>query len=113
MTVDLPEDFDPCKHLISAEFYLPSDKREPVTYDVLFLAPYKHILLPEADLVVELEGDGEAFTLCTRCDVFVKGLWFWVEGDPDVVFSDNAFDLLPNMSRQISLHLSRPLTLRN
>jgi beta-mannosidase len=113
MTVALPKNFDPCKHLVSAEFYLSSDKGEPVSYDVLFLAPYKHILLPEADVAVEIEGSGEAFTLRTCSDVFVKGLWFWVEGDPDAIFSDNAFDLLSGMRRQISLRPSQPLTLRD
>ncbi|MFA0745259.1 MAG: hypothetical protein LASZOEIN_002069 [Candidatus Fervidibacter sp.] len=112
MTVNLPKNFDPCKHLVSAEFYLSGDKGEPVSYDALFLAPYKHILLPEADVAVEIEGSGEAFTLRACSDVFVKGLWFWVEGDPDTIFSDNAFDLLPGMRRQISLRPSQPLTLR-
>lgn len=108
LTVHLPSDFDPHIHLISAELYLGG---EPLTYDAVFLAPYKHLCLPEERLTVILDGDGEAFQVSVSSEVFVKCVWLWVEGDPDALFSDNAFDLLPGMSRKVSLRPSRPTAL--
>ncbi|MGQ9462742.1 MAG: beta-mannosidase [Candidatus Fervidibacter sp.] len=112
LIVPLPSYFDPHIHLISAELYLrEAGGIEPLTYDAVFLAPYKHICLPEARLKAVLDGDGEAFQVSVSSEVFVKCVWLWVEEDPDAIFSDNAFDLLPGMSRKVSLRPSQPTAL--
>ncbi|MCS7266279.1 MAG: hypothetical protein NZ805_15785, partial [Armatimonadetes bacterium] len=111
LTVKLPNDFDPHRHLISAEFYIAGDEPdEPSTYDALFLVPYKDVALPCAEIKADVNEDREQLIVRVSSEVFVKCLWLEVEGDPDAVFSDNAFDLLPKMSRKVTVKPSRPMT---
>ena len=111
LRVELPGEFDRYRHLISAEFFLSGDETsEPSTYDAVFLAPYKDLALPCADLRLEVAEVDGTLTLQVSSDVFVKCLWLEVDGDPDALFSDNAFDLLPGMTRKITVKPSQPMT---
>ncbi len=103
LTVSLPEGFDPSRHFIAALFYLPNQS-EPVSYDVAFLAPYNHVQLPKAYVTMEVFPVGEGvYGVRLYAPMFVKGVCLRVVGDPAAEFSDNAFDLLPNMERVITV----------
>lgn len=111
-TVPLPEGFDPNRHFFSAEFY-PQVGGEPLSYDALFLAPYKYIRFPDGEFWVDVEEVvGNIAKVRVHATDFSKGTWLMVEGDPDAFFSDNAFDLLPNMERTLTVRLSRPTSRR-
>ncbi len=110
--VPLPDGFDPHRHFISAEFYVViGEITEPLSYDALFLVPYKHLTFP-SDVVgmeaVEVKGDQGKVRL--KAKAFAKGVWLEVDGDPDAFWSDNAFDFLPGMTRTVAAQLSRPMT---
>jgi len=110
LTVELPNGFDPLHHFVSAEFYIADgEPDEPSTYDALFLAPIKDVVLPCPEIRLDVTEAEDGLAVLVGSDAFVKCLWLEVEGDPDASFSDNAFDLLPGMSRKITVKPSRPM----
>ncbi len=69
-----------------------------------FFAPNREIELVKPDIMVEAETDrfdGEV-KLSLTAPVFVKGVWLSLPGQ-DVRFSDNAFDLIPYVSHEVTV----------
>ena len=71
-----------------------------------FFANPKDVELPEPNISVEIETDQFDSELLVRltAPVFVKGVWLSVPGQ-DVRFSDNAFDLVPYVSHEVTVEL--------
>lgn len=111
VTLTLPEGFDPFRHFVSAEFYPQvGEGAEPVSYDALFFVPFKHLPRPKGEVTRGvITVDGCRATVQIRATAFVKGVFLGVDGDPDAFWDDNAFDLLPGMTRTVTGHLSRPM----
>ena len=69
----------------------------------LFFAEPKHLHLPEASVIVEVErrGIGE-LCLHLKSETIVRGVRLSIEGE-DALFSDNCFDLDPGTERMVSV----------
>ncbi|MFA0752762.1 MAG: hypothetical protein IMHGJWDQ_000524 [Candidatus Fervidibacter sp.] len=109
-SISLPTEFDSLRHFIGAELW--GREGELIGYDALFLAPYQHLSFPPATLEMTITpSETGGWLLRVSADVFVKGVWLEVDGDSDAEFSDNAFDLLPGMTRTVLLRPSQPMGL--
>jgi len=93
---------DPARHFLWVTFY-------GGVYDssaTCFFASAKDVEMPEPNISVEIETDEFDSELLVRltAPVFVKGVWLSVPGQ-DVRFSDNAFDLVPYVSHDVTAML--------
>jgi len=70
----------------------------------LFLAEPRDLALLEPEISVDVETDpfDKESVVRLTSPVFVKGVWLSVPGS-EVRFSDNAFDLVPYVSREVSV----------
>ncbi len=110
LSVPLPAIFDRTRHFIAAQFFLPGQS-EPLSYDAVFLAPYSHLCLPPASVTTTVRQENErVFTVQVHSHVFVKGVCLSLRGEPEAEFSDNAFDLLPNMTRTVTVQIPKTMT---
>ncbi len=95
-------DIDPARQFLWITFYSGVYESQATW----FFARPKDLDLPEPDITVETETDefdGET-RLRLTAPVFVKGVWLTVPGQ-DVEFGDNAFDLVPYVSRDVTVAL--------
>ncbi|MFO7900047.1 MAG: glycoside hydrolase family 2 protein [Planctomycetota bacterium] len=94
---DLGE-LDEARHFLWVTFY--SDIHQ--CQAVLTFAEVRDLVLPEPEISVETEED--AFdgqrTVRLTATAFTKGVWLTVPGS-DVRFSDNAFDLVPYVPKEV------------
>jgi len=79
-----------------------------------FFAEMKDLDLHEPDIMVEVETDefDSEVLLRLTSPVFVKGVWLSVPGQ-DVRFDDNAFDLVPYVSHQVTVTLGEGVLSEN
>ncbi len=94
---DLGE-LDPAHHFLWVTFY--SDIHQ--CQAVLTFTEVKNLVLPEPEISVEIDRDeyqGQR-TLRLTATAFTKGVWLTVPGC-DVRFSDNAFDLVPYVPKEV------------
>ena len=100
--VDKIPALDGTRHFLWITFY-SGMYESSATY---FFAKPKDVELAESNIQVEIETD--PFDSETRIrltsPVFVKGVWLSIPGQ-DVRFSDNAFDLVPYVSREVRVEL--------
>jgi hypothetical protein len=92
--------FDPTRHLVWVNFY----GSIYASSNALLLQPVKELDLSTPDISVEVETDqydGESRVRLTS-PVFVRGVWLSTAG-PEGRFSDNAFDLIPYVSREVTV----------
>ena len=108
--IDKIPELDRSRHFLWITFY-SSVHESSVTY---FFGPPKDVELPEPNIQVEIETDQfDAETLIRLTSaVFVKGVWLSIPGQ-DVRFSDNAFDLVPYVSREVTVDLPEGLRQEN
>ena len=82
------------------------------SYDTLFLDQWKYInfVKPKIKLTVAraLDKDGRRFELKVVSNTFVKALKLEVRG-MEAIFSDNCYDMIPKVERNLEVRLERPL----
>ncbi len=109
-TFPLPSGIDEASHLVFGSFTLEGE-REPATYDILFFAPPKHLALPPHPVVVEaVKSFGDRAEITVRAIAAAKSVILEVDGDPDALWTDNAFDMVAGQVKHIGVSLSRPIS---
>jgi len=83
------------------------EEKETVYDNNYFLTRYKDIDFPKAVIKLSSVKSGDGFDVTASSDVFARGVFLSIEGI-DNFFSDNYFDLLPNVNRTI--HVTSNLT---
>lgn len=73
-----------------------------ITDNIFYFTEPKNLNLPKANPYFELKQDKEGYLLTVSSPTLVKNLYL-ESLDPDAFFSDNFFDLLPSVSKTISI----------
>lgn len=81
---------------------------EVISENFISFAPDKHLNLPKGNIMFKLEKRESTCTLTLKCEVFCKFVEIQLKHD-DVIFSDNYFHLLPNISKKITFESEKDI----
>jgi len=77
--------------------------------DLLYFRPVKDLILPRAEVSVNVKDLGGEFAIGLSSTTLAKNLYLSLD-DVDGVFSDNYFDLLPGATKVVRFKPAHPMT---
>ena len=87
------------------------EDKKTISENQLFFHPFKEVVFPRAKIKFELEECEKGVNIFLRSKLFIPSLFLKIDA-PQGFFSDNFFNLLPGVPKEIKFFTSKKVNLK-